>query len=162
LYLPNLIAKVGSPLSYVNIVNGYGKQAGAAIVANPSVDKIAFTRGTAKSEAIMWVAIATMRKIMLEIGGKSPVIISEDADLEKIIKRTHYDTTGDMGQLCISKYIMLIYGSIYDGFLSLRAFVEYVQKVSVVDDPYNETSYYGPQVSHRSPRPWSSSTRSEL
>jgi aldehyde dehydrogenase (NAD+) len=145
LYFANMIAKAGFPPGVINIVNGYGKEAGAAIVEHPDVDKIAFTGSTSTGQAIMRIAANTMKKITLETGGKSPMIIFEDADLKNAIKWAHYGAMGNMGQLCTATSRMFVHENIYERFL--KAFVDYVQKTSVVGDPFEETSWHGPQVS---------------
>jgi aldehyde dehydrogenase (NAD+) len=145
LYFATLVAQAGFPPGVINILNGYGKETGAALVEHPGVDKIAFTGSTATGKAIMRVAANTMKKITLETGGKSPVIIFDDADLKNAIKWAHHGTMGNMGQVCTATSRMFIHESIYDKFL--EAFVAYVQKISVVGDPFDEASWHGPQVS---------------
>lgn len=86
LYLAKLIKEAGIPAGVVNIVNGLGKSAGAAIANHLGIDKIAFTGSTTTGKAIMRAAATNLKKITLETGGKSPLIIFEDADLEQAVK----------------------------------------------------------------------------
>jgi len=87
LYLCTLIQKAGFPPGTVNVVSGFGKTTGAAIVRHPGIDKIAFTGSTAVGKEI--VRTAGLKKVTLELGGKSPNIIFEDADVEQAVKWSH-------------------------------------------------------------------------
>lgn len=89
LYLAGLIREAGFPKGVVNILNGYGREAGAAIASHMDVDKIAFTGSTATGKQIMKMAAVNMKNITLETGGKSPLIVFDDADLEQAAKWAH-------------------------------------------------------------------------
>jgi aldehyde dehydrogenase (NAD+) len=89
LYLANLIKEAGFPPGVVNILNGVGREAGAAIATHLGIDKIAFTGSTATGKEIMKMAAVNMKNITLETGGKSPLLIFEDADLEQAVKWSH-------------------------------------------------------------------------
>ncbi len=89
LYLAGLIKEAGFPAGVVNVLNGYGREAGAAIASHMDVDKIAFTGSTATGKQIMKMAAVNMKNITLETGGKSPLIVFEDADLEQAAKWAH-------------------------------------------------------------------------
>ncbi|KAK2775100.1 hypothetical protein FQN53_003315 [Emmonsiellopsis sp. PD_33] len=145
LYFANLLVEVGFPPGVVNIINGYGAEAGAALSQHPSVDKIAFTGSTVTGKQIMKTASATMKNITLETGGKSPLIIFDDAQIENAVKWTHYGIMGNMGQICTSTSRVFVHESIYESFT--KRFAEYVSKISVIGDPFDETTYHGPQVS---------------
>src|SRR5271156_2606136 len=82
LRLGELIAEAGFPEGVVNIVPGYGETAGAALAAHPDVDKIAFTGSTEVGKLIVHAATGNLKKVSLELGGKSPNIVLEDADLD--------------------------------------------------------------------------------
>lgn len=92
LYLANLIKEAGFPAGVVNILNGYGREAGAAIVTHADVDKIAFTGSTNTGKEIMKMAAGTMKNITLETGGKSPLMVFDDADLDQAVKWAHHGT----------------------------------------------------------------------
>lgn len=96
LYLGGLIKEAGFPPGVVNIVNGYGRTAGAALAGHLGVDKIAFTGSTITGKAIMRAASVNLKNITLETGGKSPLIVFDDADLEQAVKWSHL---GIMGKL---------------------------------------------------------------
>ena len=82
-----LVQKAGFPPGVVNVISGFGKIAGAAIVRHPGIDKIAFTGSTAVGKEI--AKTAGLKKVTLELGGKSPNIVFEDADIEQAVKWSH-------------------------------------------------------------------------
>ena len=92
LYLAELIKEAGFPPGVVNILNGYGREAGAAIATHLGIDKVAFTGSTATGKEIMKMAAINMKNITLETGGKSPLVIFDDADLEQAVKWAHVGT----------------------------------------------------------------------
>lgn len=89
LYLAELIKEAGFPPGVVNILNGYGREAGAAIATHLDIDKVAFTGSTATGKDIMKMAAINMKNITLETGGKSPLLVFDDADLEQAVKWSH-------------------------------------------------------------------------
>lgn len=145
LYLATLIMKVGFPPGAVNIVNGYGREAGAALAEHPDVEKISFTGSTATGKQILKLAAGTMKTVALETGGKSPLIVFEDADLQNAIKWTNYGVYANAGQICTSTARIYIHENIYDKFLNM--FVAYAKKNARVGDPFDESSWVGPVVS---------------
>lgn len=144
LYMAKLIKEAGFPPGVVNIINGYGREAGAALVEHPHVDKIAFTGSTATGKQIMKMASATMKNITLETGGKSPLIIFEDADLDLAVKWSHTGIMSNMGQICTATSRIMVHEKVYDEFI--KRFKAKVQEISVVGDPFEETTYQGPQA----------------
>jgi aldehyde dehydrogenase (NAD(P)+) len=147
LYLANLVAEAGFPPGVVNIINGYGAEAGAALVAHPEVDKVAFTGSTLVGKRIMKLASAGLKKITLETGGKSPILIFDDAQLENAVKWAHYGVMGNMGQICTATARILVHEKIYSAFVA--AFLGYLDKVSIIGDPFDTKTYHGPQVSQQ-------------
>ena len=89
LYLANLIKEAGFPPGVVNIVNGHGREAGAAIATHLDIDKVAFTGSTGTGKEIMKMAAINMKNITLETGGKSPLIVFDDAELDQAVKWAH-------------------------------------------------------------------------
>lgn len=89
LLLAELIVTAGFPPGVVNIINGYGPEAGAALATHIDVDKVAFTGSTATAKQLMKLASNNLKNITLETGGKSPLIVFEDADLEEAIYWAH-------------------------------------------------------------------------
>jgi acyl-CoA reductase-like NAD-dependent aldehyde dehydrogenase len=89
LYLAELIKEAGFPPGVVNILNGYGREAGAAIATHLGIDKVAFTGSTGTGKEIMKMAAVNMKNITLETGGKSPLLVFDDADLKQAVKWAH-------------------------------------------------------------------------
>ena len=145
LYIANFFVKLGFPPGVINIVNGFGREAGAALAQHPDVDKISFTGSTVTGKQIMKLASGTMKTVSLETGGKSPLIVFDDADLLNAVKWTHYGVYANAGQICTSTARIYIHEKIYEDFL--RMFVEYTQKNARVGDPFAETSWVGPVAS---------------
>ncbi|KAJ6169576.1 hypothetical protein N7497_002419 [Penicillium chrysogenum] len=144
LFLANLIVEAGFPPGVVNIVNGHGAVAGAALASHMDVDKIAFTGSTATAKQIMKMASVNLKNITLETGGKSPLIVFNDADLEQAVEWAHIGIMYNQGQICTATSRILVQDEIYDRFL--EAFKAQVKNVSKVGDPFEESTFQGPQV----------------
>ncbi|KAK3333983.1 aldehyde dehydrogenase domain-containing protein [Cercophora scortea] len=144
LYVAKLVKEAGFPPGVLNIINGHGREAGAALVQSPGVDKIAFTGSTATGKEIMKMAALTMKNITLETGGKSPLIVFEDADLDLAATWSHIGIMSNQGQICTATSRILVHESVYDKFV--EAFKAKVEEISVVGDPFAETTFHGPQV----------------
>ncbi|KFY51383.1 hypothetical protein V497_09195 [Pseudogymnoascus sp. VKM F-4516 (FW-969)] len=144
LYFAELVKEAGFPPGVVNIVNGFGREAGAAMATHLGIDKIAFTGSTATGKEIMKMAAVNMKNITLETGGKSPLLVFEDADMDQAVKWAHIGIMSNQGQICTATSRILVQDSVYDSFIS--AFKKHVQEVSVVGDPFAETTFQGPQV----------------
>jgi aldehyde dehydrogenase (NAD+) len=100
LYLAELIEQAGFPAGVVNIVPGYGETAGEPLTLHPLVDKVAFTGSTEVGKSIMRNASKTLKKVTLELGGKSPNIILPDADLSVAIPGALNGVMFNQGQVC--------------------------------------------------------------
>ncbi|KAL9944807.1 hypothetical protein D7B24_008296 [Verticillium nonalfalfae] len=144
LFLASLVAQAGFPPGVINIVNGTGPVAGAALASHLDVDKIAFTGSTATAKHIMKMASANLKNITLETGGKSPLIVFDDADLENAVEWSHIGIMSNQGQICTATSRILVQEGIYSKFLA--AFREQVKTVSRVGDPFDEETFQGPQV----------------
>lgn len=145
LFVANLVVEAGFPPGVVNIVNGFGAVAGAALASHPDVDKIAFTGSTATAKQIMKMASGNLKNITLESGGKSPLIVFDDADLDLAAYWAHAGIMSNQGQVCSATSRILVQGAVYDRFLA--KFREQVTKISKVGDPFDESTFQGPQVS---------------
>ncbi|KAI5305486.1 hypothetical protein KEM55_008968, partial [Ascosphaera atra] len=143
LILGKLIKEAGFPPGVVNIVNGYGKTAGSALVEHPLVDKIAFTGSTATARAIMKMAAGTLKNITLETGGKSPLLVFSDADLEQAVKWSFYGIMSNQGQVCTSTSRILVQDDIYDQFI--EQFVS-MARAARIGSPWSDSTFHGPQV----------------
>lgn len=100
LYFANLIKEAGFPPGVVNILNGRGEEAGAAIASHPGIDKIAFTGSTVTGQKIMAMAASNIKNVILETGGKSPLLVFQDVDLEQAVKWAHAGIMSNQGQIC--------------------------------------------------------------
>ncbi|PSR82748.1 aldehyde dehydrogenase [Coniella lustricola] len=145
LVLAELVKEVGFPPGVINVVNGYGRDAGSALAGHPLVDKIAFTGSTSTARVIMKQAAETLKNITLETGGKSPLVVFDDADFEQAIKWSHMGIMSNQGQICTATSRILVQENIYDKFV--KAFIEEVKQTSKVGSQWDEATYQGPQVS---------------
>jgi len=119
-----LFAEAGFPKGVVNVVTGLGPEVGAALVAHPSVAHIGFTGGDAAGRKIYQQAAAGLKTVTLELGGKSPNIVFDDADLDQAIKGVVSGIFAASGQSCQAGSRLLLQRSIHDQFLEkLIAFV---------------------------------------
>ena len=144
LYLATLVKEAGFPPGVINIMNGYGKDAGAAIASHLDIDKIAFTGSTVTGKQIMKTAATNMKNITLETGGKSPLLVFDDADLDQAAKWAHIGIMSNMGQICTATSRVLVQEGCYDKFVTI--FKEVVKSTSKVGDPFAEDTFQGPQV----------------
>ena len=117
LYLAGLVRKAGFPPGVVNIVPGTGKVAGAALVEHPGVDKIAFTGSTDTGRSIVKAATGNLKRVSLELGGKSPFIVFPDADLELAISTAARLGFFLQGQNCQCPSRMYVHADVYDRFI---------------------------------------------
>jgi aldehyde dehydrogenase (NAD(P)+) len=144
LFAATLIKEAGFPPGVVNIVNGWGREAGHALASHLDVDKIAFTGSTNTGKQIMKTASVNMKNITLETGGKSPLLVFEDADLEQAAKWAHIGIMSNMGQICTATSRVIVQEGIYDKFV--EQFKEVVKTTSKVGDPFADDTFQGPQV----------------
>jgi phenylacetaldehyde dehydrogenase len=114
LRLGELIQEAGFPDGVVNIIPGYGETAGAALAAHPDVDKIAFTGSTEVGKLIVHAAAGNLKKVSLELGGKSPNVIFKDADLETAIPGAASAIYFNHGQCCCAGSRLYVEKSVYD------------------------------------------------
>ncbi len=118
LYLAELIQEAGFPDGVVNIVPGYGQTAGQPLVDHPGVDKIAFTGSTKVGKSIMRSAADTLKRITLELGGKSPNIILPDADLKRAVPGALMGIMFNQGQVCCAGSRLYVQKDMYDNVVS--------------------------------------------
>lgn len=114
LRLGQLILDAGFPNGVVNIVNGLGTTAGAALAEHPDVDKISFTGSTATGKRIVMAATGNLKKVSLELGGKSPVVVLPDADLSLAIPGVAMATFFLQGQNCMAGTRIFVHEAIHD------------------------------------------------
>lgn len=144
LYFANLIAEAGFPPGVVNVVNGLGAQAGAALASHMGVDKIAFTGSTNTAREIMKMAAGNLKNITLETGGKSPLLVFDDAEMDNAVEWAHGGIMSNQGQICTATSRILVQEGVYRQFVD--AFKKQIREVSCVGDPFEEKTFQGPQV----------------
>lgn len=144
LRLGELICEAGFPDGVVNIIPGFGETAGAALVAHPDVDKIAFTGSTEVGKKIARVCTDTLKKVTLELGGKSPNIIFPDADMKFAIRGALNAIYFNQGEVCTAGSRLFIHSSVYDQVMSGLSEGASRMKVGVGIDPATDM---GPLIS---------------
>ena len=146
LALAALIAECDFPPGVVNVVTGYGEEAGAPMATHPGVDKIAFTGSTEIGKKIMQAASATLKKVTLELGGKSANIILPDADLTQAVDAAIYGAFFHAGQCCTAGTRLLLHEKIHDAFMS-----DLLAKAGriTLGDPADKATDMGPLVSRK-------------
>jgi phenylacetaldehyde dehydrogenase len=112
--LAELIAEVGFPPGVVNVVTGFGDPAGKALAAHPDVDKISFTGSTVVGKSIVAAAAGNLKRVALELGGKSPVIIFPDADLERATAGAADGIFRNAGQVCVAGSRLYVHKKVFD------------------------------------------------
>jgi phenylacetaldehyde dehydrogenase len=114
LRLGELVAEAGIPDGVVNILAGYGETAGAALAAHPDVDKVAFTGSTEVGKLIVKAAAGNLKKVTLELGGKSPVVVLDDADLDAAIPGAANAIFFNQGECCSAGSRLLVHKKVFD------------------------------------------------
>jgi acyl-CoA reductase-like NAD-dependent aldehyde dehydrogenase len=128
----------------VNLVQGIGEEAGAALVANPDVDKVAFTGSTEVGKQIMRVSADHLHKVTLELGGKSPFIVFDDVDVDTVAKRAAFAIFYNAGEVCTAGSRLVVHERIHDEVVSkVAAFADGTK----VGPGWAEDTRMGPLVS---------------
>jgi len=144
LEMVQLFKEAGMPDGVINVIPGFGKEAGNALVSHPDIDKIAFTGSTKTGQLIMQTASKNVTDVSLELGGKSPNIVFEDANIEHAVNGSMFGIFFAQGQVCASGTRLFVQDSIYDEFV--KRFVEKAKTIRV-GDPLDEATQMGPQTS---------------
>jgi betaine-aldehyde dehydrogenase len=144
LRLGELALEAGVPAGILNVVTGPGGTVGASIAAHPGIGKVAFTGETTTGQEIMRLASANVKKISLELGGKSPNIVFADADLEKFARESPYSVFDNAGQDCCARSRILVERSVHERVVELFSDATRGMKVG---DPADEATEVGPLVS---------------
>jgi len=144
LRLGDLVMEAGFPEGVVNIVPGYGETAGAALAAHPKVDKIAFTGSTEVGKLIVHAATGNLKKVSLELGGKSPNVVYKDADLDAAIPGAASAIFFNHGQCCCAGSRLYVEKPVFDRVV--EGVADHARKINVGSglDPQTEM---GPLVS---------------
>lgn len=141
-----IMQEAGLPDGVINVVTGMGSIAGARLAAHPDVDKIAFTGSTMTGRKIIEASAVNMKRVAVELGGKSPDIIFADADLDKAVPGAGMGCFNNSGQICYAGTRLFVQRPIYDEFVEkLAAF----SKTIKVGDSLDHATQLGPLVSAR-------------
>ena len=146
LRLAELVMEAGIPPGVVNVVPGYGETAGAALASHPGVDKVAFTGSHVTGQSIIRASAGNLKRVSLELGGKSPDIVFADADLDAAVPGAAMAVFANSGQICSAGTRLFVEHKIYDEFVSRVA--EYGKKLQV-GNGLDPNTQIGPLVSEQ-------------
>jgi phenylacetaldehyde dehydrogenase len=146
LLLGEILLEAGVPAGAVNIVTGYGHTAGAALAEHDGVDKVAFTGSTEVGKLIVRAASGNLKKVTLELGGKSPVIVFDDADLDQAIEGAARAIFSNAGQICTAGSRLFVHEKIYS---QVVAGVAAKARDIRLGDGFDADTQMGPVISAR-------------
>jgi betaine-aldehyde dehydrogenase len=139
-----ILEKAGLPAGTVNIITGPGSSMGMYLASHPGVNMVSFTGGSETGKAIMAAASKTVKRLHLELGGKNPFIVLEDADVDKAVASGVMGIVGNSGQVCGSPGRFYIHDKVHDQFVD--KFIAHTKRI-VVGDPTDRLTQMGPLVS---------------
>jgi len=142
--LGELLLEAGIPDGVVNIVTGFGETAGAAIASHPDIDKVAFTGSTAVGREIVRASAGNLKRVSLELGGKSPNIIFADANLEDAVRGSAVGIFANQGEVCCAASRMFVQEKVYEKFA--EGLVNSANKIRL-GNPFEAGTTMGPLVS---------------
>ncbi|MGB3735939.1 MAG: aldehyde dehydrogenase family protein [Ilumatobacter sp.] len=142
--LAEIIHEVGLPAGVFNLVSGTGTEVGAAISSHPDVDMVSFTGSTRAGKAVAASAAETVKRVALELGGKSANIVLDDADFETVIPKGLFACYLNSGQTCTAHTRMLVPNSRYDEAVQIAVAAA---EATQVGDPTEEGMHLGPLIS---------------
>ncbi|CAN7242204.1 aldehyde dehydrogenase family protein [Rhizobium sp. LjRoot30] len=146
LLIGKLMQQAGVPDGVVNVVTGTGAEAGAPLSLHPGVDKIVFTGSTATGQAIARAGTSNLKRVSLELGGKSPMIICRDADIDRAVPVAAMAVFANSGQICIAGSRLFVAREIHDEFI--RRVAEFALKLRIGNGLDDQTEI-GPIISSR-------------
>ncbi|MEP7240478.1 MAG: aldehyde dehydrogenase family protein [Devosia sp.] len=146
LRIAELMREVGFPAGIVNVVPGYGHTAGARIAAHPDIAKVAFTGSTGTGRRIVEASAGNLKKVQLELGGKGPNIVFEDANIRAAIGGSAWAIFHNQGQACIAGSRLIIHEKVVDEFLD--SFVKLAKSIRL-GDPLDPNTEMGPLTSRQ-------------
>lgn len=144
LILGKIIVEAGFPAGVVNIVTGTGPEVGVALVKHPDVNKISFTGSTATGKSVMQTASRDLKRVSLELGGKNPIVVFDDVDLDRAAEWVAFGAFVNQGQVCTATSRLVLHKRIADKFL---ARLKKLSRSIVVGDGMEEGVQMGPLVS---------------
>ena len=136
----------GIPAGVVNVVAGAGPVAGEALMSHPDVNMVSFTGSTAVGQRVMELATATLKRVHLELGGKAPFLVFDDADLDAAVQGAAAGALINTGQDCTAATRAYVQRPLYDSFV--EAVSELFSRV-VIGDPLDDSTDIGPLISRR-------------
>ena len=143
LMLGEMAKKAGVPDGVLNIITGSGRVMGTALVENPITKMVTMTGSTPAGQAIYRSAAKNIIHVQLELGGKAPFIVFDDADIDAAVDAALSSRFDNCGQVCTCNERLYLHESIYDEFMA--KFMEKVKAIKV-GDPFDPTSDMGPKV----------------
>lgn len=143
LVLASLVKEAGFPAGVFNVLPGFGPSAGQPLVQHPLINKITFTGSTIVGKLIQREAANTVKRVSLELGGKSPLIVFPDADLDKAVKSAHDMVMINQGQCCVAASRTFVHEKIYDQFVQKSIALAQQRKVG---NPLDFSTQHGPQI----------------
>jgi acyl-CoA reductase-like NAD-dependent aldehyde dehydrogenase len=144
LVFARLAAEAGLPPGILNVVNGYGEEAGQPLVEDTRVAVVSFTGSTAVGRLIARVAGERLAKVCLELGGKNPLVVCDDADLEQAARTAVLSAFSNAGQRCAAGSRLIVFDTVYDRFRDLLVEGAAAQKVGSTD-----ADDFGPVINER-------------
>lgn len=144
LLLGKIALEAGIPAGVLNVISGPGRELGETLTTHPLVQKVAFTGETQTGREIMRAAAGTIKKVTLELGGKSPNIVFPDANIDEAVNGSLFAIFTNAGQRCTARTRLFLHRSIYDSFLS--TYVDRVARIRV-GDPLDWDTQMGPVIS---------------
>src|SRR5579875_1614149 len=142
--LVQLCHEVGIPAGVVNAVPGYGEQAGAALAAHPDVALVAFTGSVQTGADIQRAAADRVAPVLLELGGKSPVIVFEDADVSSAVSLSYAAVFTNQGEVCTAGSRLLVHQSLHEQVVA--GLLQKIRDTTVIGDPMDPATTLGPLV----------------
>ena len=145
LKLAEILIEAGAPKGLFNVVQGYG-QVGASLVTDPRVDKVSLTGSVPTGRKVYAAAADGIRHVTMELGGKSPILVFDDADLESTVSAAINGNFYSTGQICSNGTRVFVQDTLYDRFVARVA--ERMEN-AVIGDPMEDATTVGPMVSDR-------------
>lgn len=144
LVLADICIEAGLPPGVLNVITGPGAQIGSYLTEHPGVDKVAFTGETNTGKDIMAKASNTLKRITLELGGKSPNLVFSDADIEAAVNGSIYGIFNNTGQSCEARSRLFVHENIYDSFID--ALVLKTKRLKL-GNPFSDETHVGAVIS---------------
>lgn len=146
LRVSELMMEAGVPEGVINVVTGYGKDVGQALAEHPDVDRVAFTGSVGTAQAIVRASAGNLKRLQLELGGKSPDIVFADADLDKAVPGAAMGVFTNTGQVCVAGTRIFVQRAIHDEFVQrMAAFAGTIR----IGDGRDPDTQIGPLISRR-------------